>query len=105
MGVEALAAAALAVAALGTGYSVYSGERSSRAQADARREAKSSAEKQEKLQDEANNRANQNQPDTAAIIAAAQEASKGGVSGTMLTGSQGVDPSSLTLGKKTLLGG
>jgi hypothetical protein len=32
-------------------------------------------------------------------------AGKAGQSGTMLTGPQGVDPTQLTLGKQTLLGG
>lgn len=57
-----------------------------------------------KAADEANNRANQKQPDTGAILSAAQQAGKAGGSGTMLTGPQGVDPSALTLGKSTLLG-
>jgi hypothetical protein len=34
-----------------------------------------------------------------------QAQAKGGESGTMLTGSAGVDPASLNLGKNTLLGG
>ena len=105
MGIEAGMAIMAALSAISTGYSVYSGERGSREQADARREAKKSAEKQEGLQEEANNRANSNQPDTSAILAAAQQAAKAGVSGTMLTGPEGVDQSQLTLGKKTLLGG
>ena len=55
--------------------------------------------------DEANNRANAKAPDSAATIAAAMLAGKAGQSGTMLTGPQGVDANSLTLGKNTLLGG
>lgn len=49
------------------------------------------------------NRANQRKPDTLAILSAAQQAGKGGVSGTMLTGPQGVSDS-LLLGKTSLLG-
>jgi hypothetical protein len=37
--------------------------------------------------------------------AAASDTMSGGVSGTMLTGPEGVDQESLTLGKQTLLGG
>lgn len=44
-------------------------------------------------------------PDVNALLAAAQEAAKGGPSSTMLTGPSGIDPSALTLGKSTLLGG
>jgi hypothetical protein len=40
-----------------------------------------------------------------AILDAATQAGKGGASGTMLTGSQGIDPNLLSLGKNTLLGG
>lgn len=91
-------------AAVGTAYSVYSGERSADAQASAQRQAQANAEKQAAQADQDFNRANQKKPDTAGIISAAQQAGKGGASGTMLTGPQGVDPNSLTLGKSTLLG-
>lgn len=56
-------------------------------------------------QSEQFNRANQKQPDTAAITAANVQSSKSGQSGTMLTGPAGVDLTSLLLGKNTLLGG
>jgi hypothetical protein len=55
--------------------------------------------------DEANNKANRRSPDTAAALASAILAGKSGQSGTMLTGPQGVDTSTLMLGKATLLGG
>lgn len=51
------------------------------------------------------NRVNGKQPDVAGISARNSLESKGGVSGTMLTGPQGVDPKNLLLGKTTLLGG
>lgn len=55
-------------------------------------------------QTEAMNKANQKQPDTAAITAENKAAGKSGQSGTMLTGPTGIDMSSLLLGKNTLLG-
>ena len=54
--------------------------------------------------DQANNKANGKSADLSAMGSANSLAAKGGVSGTMLTGSQGVDPSALMLGKTTLLG-
>jgi hypothetical protein len=51
------------------------------------------------------NRANQKRPDTTALLASASQAGKSGASGTMLTGPQGVDPSAMSLGRGTLLGG
>lgn len=66
--------------------------------------ASASALKQEKAGDEAMNRANQKRPDTTAIMAAAQTAAKTGGASTMLTGPQGIDPTSLQLGKTSLLG-
>lgn len=96
-----LAAAAVA----GTAYAVYSGERAADAQSKAQNEAHANAAKAEKSADEATNRANQKRPDTMAILDAAAQSGKGGASGTMLTGSQGIDPSALNLGKNTLLGG
>lgn len=51
------------------------------------------------------NRANTKKPDVDAIMSSAQQAAKGGASGTMLTGPSGVSQSSLALGKTSLLGG
>lgn len=106
-----LAAAALAVAGAGTAYQVYSGEQQRSAQKDAlnqQREAQQKAEasalKQEKAAEEATNKALAKKPDVNAIMAASEQAGKSGASSTMLTGAQGVDPTSLQLEKKTLLG-
>lgn len=99
MGIETAAAIA---AIVGTGYGIYSGERSAAAQADAQNRAKKSAADQQKAADEAANRANQKSADTTGALNAARQAS--GSSGTMLTGPQGVDPSALSLGKTSLLG-
>ena len=100
-----LAAAALAVAATGTGYSIYSGERNADMQRSAQRNAMRQAEATAKSNEEAVNRANMKRPNVNAILAAAQNAAKSGVGSTMLTGPTGVDQSALTLGKSSLLGG
>lgn len=62
------------------------------------------AKKNAQQQEEQINRANAKSPDIAGMLSANQNAAKGGQSGTMLTGPQGVDPNSLNLGKNTLLG-
>jgi hypothetical protein len=67
--------------------------------------AVANATKQADQADQANNKANAKQPDVMSLNAANMANAKGGVSGTMLTGPQGVDPNSLLLGKTTLLGG
>lgn len=108
-----IAMATLAGAAVvGTGYSIYAGEQQKKAQSDAlnqQRDAQSKAEanalKQEKAGEEATNRSLAKRPDTGAILSSAEQAAKTGTGGTMLTGAQGVDPNSLQLEKKTLLGG
>lgn len=111
MGVETALIVAAAAAAVGTGYSIYSGEQQRSAQKDAlnqqreaQQKAEASAAKQEKAAEEATNRALAKTPDTNAIMSAAEQSGKGGASSTMLTGPQGVDPNALELGKKTLLG-
>jgi len=96
---------AVAIAAVGTAYSIYSGERAADAQKKAQEQARQNALKQEKSSDEANNRINQKSADTTGALAAAQQAGKSGASGTMLTGPTGIDPGALTLGRTTLLGG
>jgi alanine dehydrogenase len=54
--------------------------------------------------DQANNKLNAKRPDIGAMLSANQSAAAGGGAGTMLTGVGGVDPSTLQLGKNTLLG-
>ena len=66
---------------------------------------KASATAAADLADQANNRANGKQPDVAGLSSQNALNAKGGISGTMLTGPQGVDPQTLLLGKTTLLGG
>ena len=106
MGIETiLVGAALAAAAAGTGYSIYQGERAANMQGDAQRQSTAQARQTAQSADEANNRVNQKRPNANAILAAAQQAAKGGMGGTLLTGPQGVNPGEMSLGKSTLLGG
>jgi len=99
------ATAVMAAASVATvAASIYSGNKQADAAKDASRQAQANADKQMKAADEANNRANQKAPDTRSILDAAKLAGRGGASGTMLTGPQGVDPNQLSLGKSTLLG-
>lgn len=97
--------ASLVVGGLGVGVQAYQGQQAQKAQGAASRSAMDAATKQADMADQANNKANGKQPDTAGLLSANQMAAKGGVSGTMLTGPQGVDPKTLLLGKTTLLGG
>ena len=103
----ALATAAIlgAVAAAGMGYSIYEGERSATAQNRSQRQALANSRAAAQSADEANNRANQKRPNANAILDSAQQAAKGGMGGTLLTGPQGVSPGEMSLGKSTLLGG
>lgn len=73
-------------------------------QKDAQASALKSANTQQKAAEENINRQNSKSADVGAITAASEQAAKGGAAGTMLTGSQGVDPTGLALGKNTLLG-
>lgn len=101
----AVTAAVAAVAtAASTGYSIYSGERANDAQQKAQQKAKKAALTAEKQQDTQIGQANQKRPDTMAILAAAQQNAASGLSGTMLTGPNGLGAGALQLGKKSLLG-
>jgi hypothetical protein len=91
-------------AAIGTAYSIYSGERASNAQEKAQNQARANADRQAAAADQAFNRANQKQPDASAILSASGQAGRPGASSTMLTGPAGITPDMLNLGKNTLLG-
>jgi hypothetical protein len=67
-------------------------------------ESKALMDKQLKASDENMNRALQKRPNTSRIVDEAAQAGKAGASGTMLTGSMGIDPSKLQLGRNSLLG-
>ena len=98
------AVAAITTLAVGTAYSIYQGERSAKMQERAANEARQAAMKQADQADQANNRANKKRPNVAALLEGNQQAAMMGTQSTMLTGPGGVDNSSLSLGKNTLLG-
>jgi len=101
-----------AAVAAGVGYTVYAGEQGKKAQKQAMEQqqaaqarASRQAEEQATASKAAIRRREQQMPDVASIMAAAQESGMGGPASTMLTGPAGIDPSQLTLGRNTLLGG
>ena len=96
--VPAIMAAASTAASVGV--SIYQGKK----QDAAMKASAANAIQQEKLQTEATKRANQKKPNVNAIMEAAMQATKGGISGTMLTGPAGVTPNNAMLGKTSLLG-
>ena len=98
------AIAAVAISAISVGYGVYSGQKAAAAQKNALTQSQNNAQAQASAADQAMNKSNQKTPDTRNSIDAAMSAGRGGQSGTMLTGASGIDPSSLSLGKSTLLG-
>ena len=83
--------------------SVYSAKKQSDAQKKAQRSAEAQAQKQQQQAEREFTRANAKPPDRAGIVASNKRAA--GAGSTMLTGPQGVDSGSLSLGKNTLLGG
>ena len=95
---------AAGIAAVGTAVAYDQGQQQKKSAENASRQAQANADKQLAQADQETNRANQKRPDTSAILGAAQQAGKAGASGTMLTGPTGIDPSTLQLGKSTLLG-
>lgn len=95
-------AAAVSAAAAATSY--YQGQKQMGAQKSATKQAKAASDLTAKQQEEATNKANSRSPDVASLMYDNMENASGGQSGTMLTGAQGVDPASLSLGKSTLLG-
>jgi len=113
MAIGALVAAVLGL--VSAGASAYSANVTRSASNEAADKAQSSALDQiatqekaiaatSKASDEAMRRANQQSANANSVLAAAQQAAKGGVGGTMLTGPSGVNASNLSLGKSTLLG-
>lgn len=94
-----------AVMAATTAFSAYNSNRQRQQQKGANYQAEQAALKQEKQMEQQMNAANKKRPNTNAMLNDAAQNARAGQSGTMLTGTQGVDPSMLTLGKNTLLGG
>ena len=95
---------AAAVTAAAAASSYVQGKKQISAQKDATKQAKEASDRVAKQQEEATNKANKKSPDVASLMYDNMENASGGQSGTMLTGAQGVDPTSLSLGKSTLLG-
>jgi polyphosphate kinase 2 (PPK2 family) len=96
--------AVAAATAISAGVSYYNGEQQVSMQKKAIEQTKQNALKQESMADQADNKLNQKKPNAMGILEQAQASGKGGTSGTMLTGAQGVDPNALQLGRNTLLG-
>lgn len=90
--------------AISAAASIYSGNKQAKAQKSAMAQAQANADKQATAAEQAANAANQKRPDTNAILDAATQSGRAGVSGTMLTGAQGVDKNAMALGRNTLLG-
>ena len=95
-----------------TGYQIYQGQQQKKAQKkqlalqaqaneDSRKQAKAEADRA----DIEYNKANRQTADVSAITDESVLAGKGGAAGTMLTGTMGIDPDKLNLGKSSLLGG
>ena len=101
-GISGVVMAAAAVA--GAAATVYNGQQQASAQKKAQAQAQKVASDQATAADQAMNKANQTRPDTNALLDAASQSGRSGVSGTMLTGASGVDKNNLALGKSTLLG-
>lgn len=78
-------------------------KRALQSQEKAQDEAKAAAIRQARENDMQLNKANQKSPDISALLLG-EQARKSGPSSTLLTGSSGVDPSSLRLGRVSLLG-
>lgn len=103
-------ASLLAGAAVGAGLGLtYDSLRQSKAQAKAQEKAAAQsaaqAKEQYNQQQQAINRQNKKYADVAGLLSENQQAALSGLSGTSLTGSQGVDTGSLLLGRKGALGG
>ncbi len=96
---------AAVIAGVSTAASVYSSNQQKQQAKGAQYQAQQAALKQEKQMEQQINAANKKRVNTNALLDSASQSARAGASGTMLTGPQGVDPSMLTLGKTTLLGG
>lgn len=99
-----IATAAAALLGLNVGQFVQQNQ-ALKQQKDAANQVEANAKATATAAEEASNKANQKKPDSDALLSANLTAGKTGQSSTMLTGPAGVDPSTLTLGKTTLLGG
>lgn len=99
-----MAFTALAAVAATTAATIYSGNQTEKASNRASDRATQIAAKQSAQAEEDMNRANVKRPNTSAILAANEQAAKGGIGSTMLTGPSGIDLGASLLGRNTLLG-
>ena len=102
---------AVVLGAASVGYQIYSGEKQRqqqkkqlRLQEQANRDAKQRAKEAADRADIEMNKANRKRADVSALTKKEEQAALTGPAGTLLTGVQGVDSSSLNLGGNTLLG-
>lgn len=91
-------------AAVGTTYSIYSGEKARKANKQATTQAKADAQKAATQADRDFNKLNQKAPNIAALMKRNKDAGSQGVGGTYLTGAGGAAPTPGMLGRSTLLG-
>jgi len=109
MGFDPISIGFLAVSALSAGASAHQQKQAQKKQASAQKKALQYADEQARKQADAeaqaHNRLNQKRADPYGMVGAMSAAERGGVSGTMLTGPQGVNIEDMKLGKSTLLGG
>ena len=96
--------AMLISAGVAAGAAVYTGNQQAKSAKSAQNQARATADKQATAAEQAHNAANQKRPNTNSILDAASQSGRAGVSGTMLTGAQGVDKNQMALGRNTLLG-
>ena len=108
--IAAVVAASAAVA--GTAYSVVAGQDAKKQQEKAMQQQQRAqaqqlemAQAQRRRSETAMNAASRRTPDVGGIMERAGQQAAGGPSATMLTGPGGVDPTQLSLGRSTLLGG
>jgi uncharacterized protein HemX len=99
-------------AAAGAGYSIVAGQQGKKQQERAMQQQEraqaaqlAQTQAQQRRSEMAMNAANRKQPDVSSIMERAGQQAGGGPSSTMLTGPGGVDPTQLSLGRSTLLGG
>lgn len=97
-----VAANAPTIAAVATAANVVNGINQANAQNKASKQNAAALQQQQQVEGEQLKAANSQQPTLEGLL---QRSAKGSTGGTLLTGPQGVSPTSLTLGKSTLLGG
>lgn len=105
MGLETALLASAIIGGVGTAASVYQGNKVEREQRNATNQATQNAKVAADASAQANNKVNQKRPDTGALLSANLAGNSTGLTSTMLTGANGIDPNTLQLGKNTLLGG